>query len=81
MGLAKAAAAKMAEVMGPFDYARFDFRYEPVSNRLVFLEVNMSCAMGPLTVLTRAAEKVGIDHPTLVGHILSHSLRRQRRAA
>jgi D-alanine-D-alanine ligase len=78
---AKAAAAKLAQAMGPFDYARCDFRFEPVTNRLVFLEINMSCAMGPLTVLSRAAAKVGIDHPTLVGHILTHSLRRQRRAA
>jgi D-alanine-D-alanine ligase len=76
---AQAAAAKLAAAIAPFDYARFDFRFEPVSNRLVFLEVNMNCAMGPLAVVALAAAERGIDHAALVGHVFTHSLRRQRK--
>lgn len=78
---AAAAAARLAAAIAPFDYARFDFRFEPVSNRLVFLEVNLNCAMGPAAVVTRAANLRGVDHESLVGHIFTHSLRRQRRGA
>ena len=76
---ASVAAARLAAAISPFDYARFDFRFEPVRNRLVFLEVNMNCAMGPLAVVSRAAEMRGIDYQSLVGHVFTHSLRRQRR--
>jgi D-alanine-D-alanine ligase len=78
---AVAAAAKLAAAISPFDYARLDFRYEPVANRLVFLEVNLICAMGPFSVVGQAAALHGIDHKALIGHIFAHSLRRQRKAA
>jgi D-alanine-D-alanine ligase len=76
---ASRAAAKLAAAMAPLDYARFDFRFEPVANRLVFLEVNMNCAMGPDSVVARAAAMGGVEYPDLVGHVFTHSLRRQRR--
>ena len=75
---ASAAAARMAEAISPFDYARFDFRYDPDANRLVYLEANVVCSMGPATVVARAAEREGIDYLSLVGHLVTHSLRRQR---
>jgi D-alanine-D-alanine ligase len=78
---ARAAAARFAEAISPYDYARIDFRYEPVTGRLVFLEVNMSCAIGPYSVVARSAARHGIDHTTLIGHVFTHSLRRQRKAA
>jgi D-alanine-D-alanine ligase len=78
---ARAAAARMAATITPFDYARFDFRFEPVSNRLVFLEVNIICAIGLYSVVTQAAALHGIDHATLIGHVFTHSLRRQRKPA
>ncbi len=74
---ALAAAARLAEAMTPFDYARFDFRYDPERKRLVFLEVNMNCAMGPLAVVTRSAAMCGLDYRALAGHVFTHSLRRQ----
>ena len=75
--MASAAAARLATAISPFDYARFDFRFEPERNRLVFLEVNMNCAMGPAAVVARAAALQGIDYQSLVGHVFTHSLRRQ----
>jgi D-alanine-D-alanine ligase len=77
---ASAAAARLAAAIAPFDYARFDFRFDPEQSRLVFLEVNMNCAMGPAAVVTRAAALQGIDYQSLVGHIFTHSLRRQQKA-
>lgn len=77
---ASAAAARMAALIAPFDYARFDFRFDPARNRLVFLEVNMNCAMGPGAVVTRAADMRGIDYQSLIAHIFTHSLRRQQKA-
>jgi D-alanine-D-alanine ligase len=77
---ATAAAAKLAAALGPLDFARFDFRFEPVSNRLVFLEVNINCAIGPLSVAGQAAALRGVDHLTLMRHIIAHSLRHQRKA-
>jgi D-alanine-D-alanine ligase len=74
---ASAAAARLARILSPFDYARFDFRFDPERNRLVFLEVNMNCAMGPGAVVTRAAEMCGLDYQTLIGHVFAYSLRRQ----
>ena len=75
---ASTAAARMAAAIAPFDYARFDFRFDPDANRLVFLEGNIVCSMAPATVVARAAEMKGIDYPSLIGHVVTHSLRRQR---
>jgi D-alanine-D-alanine ligase len=77
---ASAAAARLAAAIAPFDYARFDFRFDPEQSRLVFLEVNMNCAMGPAAVVSRAAELRGLNYRTLVGHVFTHSLRRQAKA-
>lgn len=77
---ASAAAAQLAAAITSFDYARFDFRFDPEQGRLVFLEVNMNCAMGPGSVVMRAAGLRGIEYPSLVAHVFTHSLRRQARA-
>jgi D-alanine-D-alanine ligase len=72
------AAAKMAAEISPFDYARFDFRYDPESHRLVFIEVNIACNMSPASVVYRSVAMHGIKYEALVRHVLTHSLRRQR---
>jgi D-alanine-D-alanine ligase len=79
-GRAMEATAKMAAALSPFDYARFDFRYDPEADRLVFIEVNMACNMAPASVIYRAAAMHGIRYEELVGHVVTHSLRRQARA-
>ncbi|MGK9168551.1 GNAT family N-acetyltransferase [Inquilinus limosus] len=73
------AAARMAAEISPFDYARFDFRYDPDSDRLVFIEVNIACNMSPASVIYRAAALHGIQYEELVGHVLTYSLKRQRK--
>jgi D-alanine-D-alanine ligase len=68
----------MAAALSPFDDARFDFRYDPDAERLVYLEGNIVCSLGPATVVARAAKLGGIDYPSLIGHLVARSLRRQR---
>jgi D-alanine-D-alanine ligase len=76
---ASAAAEKLAAELSPFDYARFDFRYDPESRRLVFLEVNLACNLAPAAVVARAAKLRGVSYPALLGHVFAYSLRRQQR--
>lgn len=75
---ASAAAALLAAEISPFDYARFDFRYDPSTERLVFLELNIACNMAPASVIRKAALMHGIEYQALVAHIVAYSLRRQR---
>jgi D-alanine-D-alanine ligase len=71
------AAWKMAAEITPFDYARFDFRYDPKARRLVFIEVNIACNMAPASAIYRSAALHGIQYQALVAHVLTYSLRRQ----
>jgi len=72
------AATVMARAISPFDYARFDFRYDPEAPRLVFIEVNIACNMAPASAVYTAAALHSIPYAGLVQHVLTHSLRRQR---
>lgn len=76
---ASAAAGRLAAELSSFDYARFDFRFDPDTNRLVFLELNLACNLAPAAVVARAAALRGVKYQALVAHIVTHSLRRQRR--
>jgi D-alanine-D-alanine ligase len=73
------ATADMAAQISPFDYARFDFRYDPDTRRTVFIEVNIACNMAPASAVYRAAALHGIKYEELVGHVLTYSFRRQRK--
>lgn len=61
----------------PFDYGRFEFRYDPVSGSLHFMEVNLSCNLWSKKTISRSAAHLGVDHATLVETIVAHSLMRQ----
>lgn len=71
------ATARFAAEISPFDYARFDYRYDTANKRLVFIEVNMACNMSPVSVVAKAAQLHGIDYKALVSHVFTYSLRRQ----
>jgi len=61
----------------PFDYGRLEFRYDPVSGALRFMEVNLSCNLWSRKTISRSAATLGIDHAALVETIVAHSLARQ----
>lgn len=61
----------------PFDYGRFEFRFDPKTGAIGFMEVNLSCNLWSKKSISRSAASLGIDHATLVESIVAHSLRRQ----
>ncbi len=62
----------------PFDYGRFEFRYDPASGAASFMEVNLSCNLWSRKTISRSAATLGIDHDMLVESIVAHSMKRQR---
>ncbi|MDO7835989.1 phosphoribosylglycinamide synthetase [Sphingobium sp. HBC34] len=61
----------------PFDYGRFEFRYDPASGQALFMEVNLSCNLWSKKTISRSAASIGVDHGALVETIIGHSLARQ----
>jgi D-alanine-D-alanine ligase len=61
----------------PFDYGRFEFRYDPATDDLLFMEVNLSCNLWSKKTISRSARSLGVSHSRLVETILAHSLLRQ----
>ncbi|MGY0711261.1 hypothetical protein [Azospirillum argentinense] len=73
-------AARLWETAGPMDYLRMDYRYDPASGRRVFLEFNLCCHIGRSGAIGLAAAQWGASQADVLGHVVEHSLRRQRRA-
>lgn len=61
----------------PFDYGRFEFRYNPKTDELLFMEVNLSCNLWSKKTISRSARTLGVDHAALVETIVAHSMARQ----
>jgi D-alanine-D-alanine ligase len=61
----------------PFDYGRFEFRYDPATESVWFMEVNLSCNLWSKKSISRSAATLGIEHHELVESIVAHSLWRQ----
>lgn len=62
----------------PFDYGRFEYRFDPQTGAISFMEVNLSCNLWSRKTISRSAATLGIEHDTLVEAIVAHSLARQR---
>ncbi len=67
----------MCEVFHPFDYGRFEFRINPESGELIFLETNLNCNLWSEKIYGRAAKEVGWTHDELIETILAESMQRQ----
>ncbi len=68
---------RMLRELWPFDYGRFEYRYDPATDALLFMEVNLSCNLWSRKTISRSAALLGIDHAGLVETSLTHSLARQ----
>jgi len=68
---------RLSSELWPFDYGRFEFRFDPQTGKIGFMEVNLSCNLWSRKSISRSAASLGIDHATLVESIVAHSLRRQ----
>ncbi|QZN98583.1 D-alanine--D-alanine ligase family protein [Chenggangzhangella methanolivorans] len=68
---------RLCAELWPFDYGRFEFRFDPKSGAISFMEVNLSCNLWSRKSISRSAASIGMDHATLVESIVAHSMRRQ----
>ena len=73
----EAATRALIPELWPFDYGRFEFRYEPATGEAWFMEVNLSCNLWSKKTISRSAASIGIPHETLVEHIVAQSMTRQ----
>ncbi|WP_020180833.1 hypothetical protein [Methylopila sp. M107] len=67
----------LSRELWPFDYGRFEFRYDERSGDLAFMEVNLSCNLWSRKSVSRSAASLGVGHAALVESIVAHSLMRQ----
>lgn len=61
----------------PFDYGRFEFRLNPATGEINFLEVNLQCNIWSQRVIGKAAVLAGFTYPELLETILAGSMARQ----
>ncbi|MEC3909999.1 phosphoribosylglycinamide synthetase [Sphingobium sp. CR2-8] len=73
----EAMTAALLPELWPFDYGRFEFRYDPMTGQALFMEVNLSCNLWSKKTIARSAASIGLDHAALVETIVGHSLARQ----
>lgn len=69
--------SRLVSELWPFDYGRFEFRYDPASGALAFMEVNLSCNLWSKKSISRSAASLGMSHEMLVESIVAHSMQRQ----
>lgn len=74
----EAAIEPLLEEFWPFDYGRFEFRFDPRYGTLSFMEVNLSCNLWSKKTISRSARTLGLCHREVVETIVAHSLGRQR---
>ena len=67
---------KAAEDYRPFDYGRFEFRFDRATGTLNFLEVNLQANLWSQKVFGRSAELAGLTQAQLIETILYEGLRR-----
>jgi D-alanine-D-alanine ligase len=66
----------MAEEYRPFDYGRFEFRFDAATGALNFLEVNLQANLWSQKVYGRSAVLAGLTQSQLIETILYEGLRR-----
>lgn len=66
----------MAEEFRPFDYGRFEFRYDAATGTLNFLEVNLQANLWSQKVFGRSAVRAGLTQSQLIETILYEGIRR-----
>lgn len=67
----------MLPELWPFDYGRFEYRFDPETGDARFMEVNLSCNLWSKKTISRAARSIGVSHAELVETIVAHSMERQ----
>lgn len=68
---------RLVTEMWPFDYGRIEFRFDPMTGALRFMEINVSCNLWSRKTISRSAATLGVSHAELVETIVGHSMARQ----
>jgi D-alanine-D-alanine ligase len=74
----KTMTLKMAEIFRPFDYGRFEFRFDEATGEINLLEVNLQCNLWSKKVYGRSAELMGWSQQDLIESIVAQGLRRHK---
>ncbi|MCP5396646.1 MAG: phosphoribosylglycinamide synthetase [Sphingomonadaceae bacterium] len=69
-------ARKIAMEFHPFDYGRFEFRLDPKTGDINFIELNLNCNLWSEKVMAKAASHAGFSHADLLETLLAESWRR-----
>lgn len=72
---------RMTLVYDPFDYGRFEFRFNAATGEINFLEVNLNCNLWSEKVFGKSAELLGWTHDQLIETIVAESYRRHHLVA
>jgi D-alanine-D-alanine ligase len=62
--------------LAPFDYGRFEYRFNPHTGGIQFLEVNLQCNLWSQRVIGKSASLAGLSYAELVETILAGSMAR-----
>jgi D-alanine-D-alanine ligase len=68
---------RLWRALGPIDYFRVDYRWDPKTGRRVVLEINICCYFGCQGALGLAGQQWGFSRRDLLAHVVEYSLARQ----
>jgi D-alanine-D-alanine ligase len=71
---------RLWRALGPIDYFRIDYRFDPLTGERRFLELNICCYIGEQGPFGLSAERDGSSTDALLGHVVAYSLLRQQRS-
>ncbi len=85
VGSASAAAiaadvGSLWSALGPIDYFRLDYRWDPATGQRFLIEMNICCYLGVRGAISLAGTRHGYDRTQIVAHVVEYSLARQRGA-
>jgi D-alanine-D-alanine ligase len=66
--------------LGPIDYFRLDYRWDPSTGQRFLIEMNICCYLGVRGAFGLAGERHGYDRTRILAHVVEYSLARQRGA-
>jgi D-alanine-D-alanine ligase len=70
--------ATLWQALGPIDYFRVDYRWDPISGQRTILEINICCYLGRHGAMAMAAAQWNATRRDLLTHVVEYSLARQR---
>lgn len=76
LGKLRTTALQILPEIWPHDFGRMEFKYDPQTDTLNFIEINLSCNLWSKKASSVSAQTLGITHNQFVETLMVHSLRR-----